>query len=238
MELLTTAAVTGELASDFAVGKLLNTLSGKVVGYWSDYRAKQFAAAFISAVAADDSAAVQKRIDAFAKDPRKSAALFDAYRRVALSASPTLGPRIIALVMAQVVVENRQPTEDGERILAAARELTDAELIAARDGWWDGVNKFRPSSRGSTFLYKAGQPIEYYKYEGGGDEGHHYWFDEGSWAGKLSAIGFVWSQQRVELDQRNEPKIVTDLYRSNAYSLLADLVTQAEELGQDESSAT
>lgn len=54
--------------------------------------------------------------------------LFDAYRSVCLSRSKDIGPRIIALVVAEVTLEERSLTEDEERMLLAAENLSDTEL--------------------------------------------------------------------------------------------------------------
>jgi hypothetical protein len=56
--------------------------------------------------------------------------LFDAYRRVSLSKSKSLGPRIIGLLTAQLVVEARVASDVEDAIFDVAETLTDEELIA------------------------------------------------------------------------------------------------------------
>jgi hypothetical protein len=57
-----------------------------------------------------------------------SEAVFDACRRACLSRSRELGPRIIALVTAVLVREERTTTEEEEMILDISERLTDGEL--------------------------------------------------------------------------------------------------------------
>lgn len=54
--------------------------------------------------------------------------LFDAFRRVSLSKSRVLGPRIIAVIIATLYVENRHASEFEDRMMSAAESLSDLEL--------------------------------------------------------------------------------------------------------------
>jgi hypothetical protein len=62
-----------------------------------------------------------------------SAVVFDAYRSVCLTKSKALGPRIIALLTAEIVTSHRPADEDEESIVSATEELSDRELIEFAD---------------------------------------------------------------------------------------------------------
>src|SRR6185369_2922943 len=101
-----------------------------VIARWTRKRMEAFITAFCKQVAeGTNEASLEANLTAIVEDDQKSQALFDAYRRVALSASPELGPRIIALVTARIVGESRQPTVEEDKIMMAAERMNDAELI-------------------------------------------------------------------------------------------------------------
>jgi hypothetical protein len=66
-------------------------------------------------------------------DELKSEVMFEAYRKVCLSASSSLGPRIIAVVTARLVSEGRTASADEERILMVAEALGDKDLTDFAD---------------------------------------------------------------------------------------------------------
>jgi hypothetical protein len=64
--------------------------------------------------------------------------LFEAYRKVALSASRDIGPRVIAMVTAPVLQDHRLFTEMEEEVIAAAESMNDRELSRFVE-WMDMV---------------------------------------------------------------------------------------------------
>ena len=58
----------------------------------------------------------------------KSEIVFEAYRAVCLTKSKSLGPRIIALLTAEIVIAKSTADSSDQLIFAAAEELSDAEL--------------------------------------------------------------------------------------------------------------
>jgi hypothetical protein len=125
--------------TEYLAGKLVEHAEGAVrkhvIERWTRYRANQFFEAFCEAfldlgVSDDDLAA---RLDELLCDEVRSQVVFDAYRAVCLSKSRALGPRIIALLTAELVVAGRPASIDDEAIFAAAEELSDSELEEARD---------------------------------------------------------------------------------------------------------
>lgn len=122
----------------YSAGKAIDRLAHRfregVIQRWSRRRAEEFFAAFVKQVVADrnllDDANVELSLDRILSDETSSEVLFDAYRRVALSRSRKLGPRIVGLLTAKVVGETRTATEDEEAIFSVAEVLNDDELRA------------------------------------------------------------------------------------------------------------
>jgi hypothetical protein len=63
------------------------------------------------------------------QDEHSSELLFDAYRRVSLSRSKAIGPRVTGIITAKLAIEQRDPTGAEESMLDAAEQLFDVELI-------------------------------------------------------------------------------------------------------------
>lgn len=226
------AAVVGEYLAGKAVDVLGRKFKSGVIERWSRRRSEQFIRTFCELVAAgksDDE--IEPYLTAIMDDENKSAALFDAYRRVAMSASPVLGPRIIALVTARIVGEARQPTDEEEKILTAAEKMTDAELIEARRWFNEYVSK---KERKGTSYYDAGDDED--------SAGIDYWSGWGPWAAKLASFGFIYTDIgvraykdyleesfMVEPDEKiSKVKLRTDMYYAAEYKDLAELITRAE----------
>lgn len=123
------------LATGYLSGKLTagaeSLLRTHVIERWTRRRAVAFFETFVQAVtdpgASDEE--VQEQLDAMMKDEDTSELLFDAYRSVALTKSKSIGPRVIALVVAGIVGRNGKATVDEEKVLIAAEELLDAEFL-------------------------------------------------------------------------------------------------------------
>ena len=117
---------------DLALGKIASAFSRNVVERWSKQRSKVFFDQFCRAVYEDDpklsSQQLAELLDKIFEDKSSSELLFDAYRSVCLSRSKDIGPRIIAIVVAEAVCEERVLTDYEERILLAAENLSDDEL--------------------------------------------------------------------------------------------------------------
>lgn len=136
------------LAAEF--GKL-------VIERWSRARAEKFFTAFLDEIGEELREGVElpttvSRLQLILRDDAASEALFEAYRRVCFARSRDLGPRIIGLLVGQLVVEGRIATYLEEEVFAAAEGMTDDELVGAADfaestwcrpadstGWVSGV---------------------------------------------------------------------------------------------------
>ena len=119
-------------ATDSAIGGIASMLKKHVVERWTRHRANAFFDEFKLSVhesnSENPSHQLAEMLDKLFTNEMNSEILFDAYRSVCLSRSKDIGPRIIALVVAEVTLEERDLTEDEERMLLAAENLSDSEL--------------------------------------------------------------------------------------------------------------
>jgi hypothetical protein len=120
-----------------AAGKLLDKFGSSfrahVIDRWSRRRAEEFFNQFCSEVLRQEDAPpdeLDKALTRILEDEVCSEVLFEAYRRVALSKSKSLGPRIIALLTAELVAQGRIAGDAEDTIFSAAENLTDDELLA------------------------------------------------------------------------------------------------------------
>lgn len=120
-----------------AAGKLLDKFGSSfrahVIERWSRRRAEEFIVQFCEEVSRQHGTTPQELGEALTRiteDEVCSEILFDAYRRLALSRSRVLGPRIIALLTAELVGEKRIASDAEDAILLAAENLSDGELVA------------------------------------------------------------------------------------------------------------
>ncbi len=102
----------------------------QVIERWSRYRAQQFFDAFCQSLldAGISDKDIGKTLDELLEDEAKSELVFDAYRSVCLTKSKALGPRIIALHTAELVIANSKADSSDLLIFSAAEELSDSEL--------------------------------------------------------------------------------------------------------------
>jgi hypothetical protein len=105
-----------------------------VIARWSRKRAEEFFDEFCAqisiATAERTSQALEYALDRIIADEICSEVLFDAYRRVTLARSKLLGPRIIAILTAELVLATRLANDAEDAMFAAAEGLTDDELLA------------------------------------------------------------------------------------------------------------
>lgn len=122
----------GSLIGGHVAGKLIDTVTSKfrtcVIERWTRRRARNFFDQFCREIAADNADEADRLISQLIEDECCSEVLYDAYRSVALSKSKSLGPRIIAIVTAQIVSQRREAEYNEELIFAAAEQMNDEEL--------------------------------------------------------------------------------------------------------------
>ncbi len=99
---------------------------------WSKRRARAFFEAFCTALAAGGIAQedLERTLETLLSSEVNSETMFDAYRSVCLTKSRVVGPRVIALLTAQLVAAHTTANDNQELIFAAAEVLSDAEFDA------------------------------------------------------------------------------------------------------------
>lgn len=125
------------LVSGHAAGKLLDYVGSQfkaqVIERWAKRRAENFFEEFCREVelelAGTESAKLDGLLPHMLKDETCSEVLFDAYRRVSLAKSRDLGPRIIGIITAELVVLERTADSIEDALLAAAEMLSDEDLL-------------------------------------------------------------------------------------------------------------
>ncbi|WP_296661864.1 hypothetical protein [Paraburkholderia sp.] len=153
MVITTTAIVTS--AADFALGKakekLFDMVKDSVIGRWSEHRAQKFFAAFLDEVRNEQdvlttSADLNDMLQSIADDDERTSTIFDAYRRVALSASKDIGPMVIGLLTARIVLENWSADETEEMVFEGAEALNDRDFSSLQawiGGFVHGDSEYR-----------------------------------------------------------------------------------------------
>jgi hypothetical protein len=128
-----TSFLAGHLGSK-VLDRLGSTFRTHVIERWSRRRAEVFFDQFCAEVAQSKQVSkpdtIESALTKIIEDEVCSEVLFDAYRRVALTRSKELGPRIIALLTAELVMAKRIADEIEDSMFLAAENLTDDELLA------------------------------------------------------------------------------------------------------------
>lgn len=136
MSPITTSAVVAgakHIAEKEAIKTLVQYFKEKVIGRWSEHRADRFFSAFVDEVRKEkdirfESADLNDMLRMIAASDKQTAVLFDAYRRVALSASKDVGPMVIGMLTAAIALEDRDATTDEELIFQGAEALNDRDF--------------------------------------------------------------------------------------------------------------
>lgn len=136
---ITTAAAAAAIATaDFALdqtkGAMADFIKKEVIVRWSEHRAKKFLDAFVGEVMKErdvktTSADLNDMLQSIAKSEDQTSAIFDAYRRVALSASKDIGPMVIGLLTAKIVSGDRETSEIEEMVFEGAEVLKDKDFL-------------------------------------------------------------------------------------------------------------
>jgi hypothetical protein len=123
-------------ATGYAVDKLTELgeriVRKHVIERWTRRRAIEFYRAFCATLQSDNSTGVQREemLDELLGDEARSEIVFEAYRLVCLAKSRAIGPRIIAVVVAEIVQRDGVADEEEEAVLSAAEGLSDGELLS------------------------------------------------------------------------------------------------------------
>lgn len=125
------------LLAGYVAGKLIDRIAQSfrlnVIERWTNHRSQQFFEQFCREVelelAGEKSDKLELMFDQMLANATSTELLFEAYRRVCLTRSKTVGPRVIGILSAKLALQKRDLTEVEETILDAAEQLHDDELI-------------------------------------------------------------------------------------------------------------
>ncbi|WP_322034318.1 hypothetical protein [Paraburkholderia tropica] len=140
----TAMVAAADFALDKAKDKLFDMVKDKVIARWSEHRARKFFDAFLDEVrkeqvALTTSADLNDMLRVVANNDERTSTIFDAYRRVALSASKDIGPMVIGLQTARIVLEDRIASEIEEMVFEGSEVLNDRDF-ASLLSWMEFVH--------------------------------------------------------------------------------------------------
>lgn len=123
--------VTG-YATDKLVQLAERVVHKHVIERWTRNRAIEFYRYFCASLFAEetDEAIIQELLNQMLSDDTKSEIIFEAYRLVCLTKSKIIGPRIIAVIVAEIIQRNGIANDNEETSLAVAEVLSDHELLS------------------------------------------------------------------------------------------------------------
>jgi len=124
------------IATGYATDKLVQlaerVVHKHVIERWTRNRAIEFYRYFCASLFAEetDEATIQDLLNQILSDDNNSAIIFEAYRLVCLTKSKIIGPRIIAVIVAEIIQRNGIANDEEETLLAVAEALSDHELLS------------------------------------------------------------------------------------------------------------
>lgn len=174
-----------------------------IVHKWRDYRADLFFKTFINEIEKEYFSEQQKQtLDEALKKvlttPEAEELLFEAYRRVCLSATKNLGPRIIALLTARLIIEERIATEEEESILILAEEMRDTEFMKFCTFFEQEKLEENLQRASYSYLVNTGNLGLHSSFRGSTSSHLSPVIALGKWAGKLERVGFLYTDTLSE----------------------------------------
>jgi hypothetical protein len=188
-------------AGKAAISKVKDLIVRKVAARWSSYRADVFTAALVDALRRDreeqDTSELDDVLLELLRIDWKSEAIFEAYRRVSLSRSRDLGPCIVALLTAELILEERKPEDSEELIFDAAERLSDAEILEFSKSireWEDKATTEKPDALPDLYVSIGKDYVDLDM--GAAIETSSMMPGLGNWAVKAVALGLI--SERIE----------------------------------------
>lgn len=127
------------------IEKIYSSVLDKVKNARAQVFFDQFIKEFVNEkTTGQDSDVLDRTLTRIHKNETAKELLYDAYRRVCLSASKNLGPRIIAILTAKLISEERMATEIEERFFLAAEQLSDTDFIWLKKTYRHALNPNNP----------------------------------------------------------------------------------------------
>ena len=183
------------LATGYATDKLTELgermIRKHVIEPWTRKRAIEFYRSFCATLLLNNPSgpALEEMLDELLGDETRAEIVFEAYRMVCLSKSKSIGPRIIAIVVAEIVQRDGISDYEEDAVLAAAEQLSDSEFesFCAAMEKLPGPNKWGEQevaldTRQIDSNFSTGHTAT-----GQGSLAHTF----GLWAEKLKALGFL-----------------------------------------------
>ena len=196
------------LISGHVAGKLMDYIQSKfkthVIERWTKRRAERFFEEFCREVqfelAGKRSDKLDQVLNKILEDKTCSEVLFDAYRRVCFTKSNDFGPRIIGIITAKLVLEERSANEIEDNMLVAAENLTDSELDEFSEYTREKILEGKDDSKKDVHFNTQGDLVIYC----GGENFDSNWRSRtetsvapmdlnefGRWAVKLKSFGII-----------------------------------------------
>ncbi len=220
---ITASTIAAGVLANKTVSFAFGQLKSKVLEHCTNRRMKEFLSTFCDAINCKDEEAICVRLDEIGADEKKSESLFDAYRRINLSASPKIGPRIIALITAKAINEDRRITDQEQLLLESAERLSDEELEFVLVSFEEIVKHHKESSSGGWFFEEEPEDMACLDM----DEGYEI---------KLRQLGFISCIIELsavipgrpldleELSEINNPRLIKTIHYSKLYGELSDYI--------------
>lgn len=135
-------------AGEKLASSLVRSLTKNGIEKWTKHRAERFFEEFQSRllknlICGDQDSNVMQDIEDILSSDIGSEVIFDEYRRVSLSSSKNIGPRIIGLLTAEICIEQRVADDFEELIFSVCETLNDSELLDIHhiiNGWLEEAN--------------------------------------------------------------------------------------------------
>lgn len=132
---------------------------------------------------------------------------FDAYRRVCLSKSKTIGPRLIGLLTGEIIAECRMASPTEECIFEAGELMSDADFMEFMNGYRE-LREDKKCVVNSWGSFQVSWNCEGSGYFGNSIDVSPFPWDEalGRWAVKLNAVGLLDVSMKQTTEQsRSDP---------------------------------
>jgi hypothetical protein len=149
MDSLTTLAV--DYATGLVIDKVAGTFWTRVIEPWTKKKADTFFQQFCKSVCEShkysSDSQLQKALDTLLENESSSEKMYDAYRSLCVSRSKLIGPRIIAVITAMLINDNRPAAKEEKSLFAAAETLDDSEFREFRAFFEEKLEKGLTSGR-------------------------------------------------------------------------------------------
>ncbi|HCH4005090.1 TPA: hypothetical protein NKV74_004514 [Vibrio parahaemolyticus] len=139
---------------------LVKSFTSNVIEKWTKYRAERFFEEFQNhllknRICGEPDSRAMHDIEDILSSSHGSEVIFDAYRRVSLSSSKSIGPRIIGLLTAEICIEERVADDFEELTFSVCETLNDSELLDVHhiiNSWLEEANN-TGNKKGSYIEY-------------------------------------------------------------------------------------